>query len=464
MRKKTAAPDAAAHIEDEVQTSSLATALTTRVLHGDILSPKPKRSRAVAVARSSAGKGISTDLQAKSAGAGIHKIAGATGLNLKVGDNGSGSYVWRYRFAGKRREIGLGSRKDVSLAEARAAAAEQGVLRRRNIDPIDERRREREKIAAKARAAKPVTFRQMTEQFVNEHAPDWKRRNARTAWLSPMAQYAYPKIEQMGVDAISVADVRAVIAATKAAGFNKVGDKVRSQIEQVLNFAISLNHRSADKLNPASSKLHPKSKKKVKPNHFRAVELEDAPGIFRELRAKIESHTAFAAWCFMILTASRPSEALGARWEQIDFGKLLWTKPPELMKAGVEHVVPLSSAALEILEHQARVRTGNAIFPGRGGSSISYASFFTAPVKAGIAAQTPHGWRSVFKDYCGDVAEDVSWDLAEAALAHSLNALEAAYRRRTAVEKRRSLMNKYADWLNGDSGARVIAFPTLKKA
>lgn len=444
---KHAVGDAGARFLDGLP-SSPATALAGHVLHGEILPPKPKRSRAVATPRPSSGKGISTDLQAKSAGPGVHKIANATGLNLKVGDNGSGSYVWRYRFAGKRREIGLGSRKDIDLAKARILANEQKFLRGRNIDPIDERRREREKIAAEARAAKPVTFREMTEQFLDENAPHWKRPNARTAWLSPVLRYAYPKIGEMGVHAISVVDVRTVIAATKAAGFRKVGGKVRSQIEQVLNFAISLNHRSADKLNPASGKLHPKSKKKIKPAHFRAVELEDAPGIFRELRARIETHTAFACWCFMVLTASRPSEAIGARWEQIDDDKLLWTKPPGMMKAGVPHVVPLSPAALEILEHQRSVRTGDSVFPGRGGSPISYANFFTVTAKAGIDAATPHGWRSVFKDYCGDVAEDVSWELAEAALAHSLSSLEEAYRHRTAVEKRRKVMIDYANWLN----------------
>ena len=431
------------------------------VLHGDILPPQPKRSRAVG--HPIAGRGLTTDVQVKAAGPGIHKIADATGLMLKVGDNGQGSYVWRYRFGGRRREIGLGSRKDVKLADALKRVAEQRVLRDRGIDPINERRRVREQVAAQARGARPVTFRDMTEQFLDEHASNWKRQNARTAWLSPVVAYAYPVIKQKGVDAIDVADVRAAIAATKKAGFKKVGDKVRSQIEQVLNFAISLGHRSADKLNPASGKLHPKPKKKIKRVHFRAVDLDHAPAIFRELRARVESHTAFAAWCFMILTASRPSEAIGAQWGEIDLDKRLWTKPPERMKGNVEHVVPLSAAALEVLERQKSVRTGNAIFPGRGGSPISYANFFVAPAKVGIDAANPHGWRSTFKDFCGDIAEDVSWETAEAALAHSLSSLEEAYRHRTAVEKRRRVMENYAAWLNGDSGAQVVAFSDRRK-
>jgi integrase len=450
--KKTAAPDTTALHEGRTTEKTEKKAITGRVLFGEIFPPKQKRSGAVA--RPPAGKGVSTDLQAKNAGPGVHKIAGATGLNLKVGDNDSGSYVWRYRFAGKRREIGLGSRKDVSLAEARAAAADQAALRRKNIDPIDAKRRERAEAVAKARAAKPVTFREMTERFVDDNAGSWRHKYARTCWLSPMVAYAFPKIGQMGVDEISIAHVTAVIKACEAAGVPKTGQRVRSKIEQVLNAAIGSGHRSSDKLNPADGKLHPK--RKIKRVPFRAVDLEDAPAVYRELKARIGSHTACAAWCFMILCASRPSEALNAQWAEIDRDKRLWKVPAERMKADHEHVVPLSDEALEVLDHQERVRTGDSIFPGRGGSPISYASFFEIPAKMGVAAQTPHGWRSCFRDYCGDVAEDEPRDLAEAALAHSLGSVEASYRRRTAVEKRRKLMADYSQWLNSDGG-KVIA-------
>ena len=162
----------------------------------------------------------------------------------------------------------------------------------------------------------------------------------------------------------------------------------------------------------------------------------------------------------MILTAARPSEALGARWPKIDLAKRFWTVPAERMKAGEEHSVPLSVLALEVLDHQARKRmgSGDSVFPGRGGSPISYASFFEIPAKAGIDAATPHGWRSVFMGYCGDIADNAPLDLAEAALAHSLTKLEAAYRRTTMIEKRRQLMDDYADWLNGVSSAQVGAF------
>jgi hypothetical protein len=119
------------------------------------------------------------------------------------------------------------------------------------------------------------------------------------------------------------------------------------------------------------------------------------------------------------------------------------------------HVVPLSSAALAVLDRQ--LRTGDAVFRGRSGAPLSYASFGTAPAKAGINACTPHGWRSCFRDWCGDIG-DVPRDLAEAALAHGLNATEGAYRKMTAVERRREVMTRHADWLNerrGHKGCRI---------
>jgi len=216
-------------------------------------------------------------------------------------------------------------------------------------------------------------------------------------------------------------------------------------------------------INPAGGKLiaaaHPSKRRGERP-HYRAVKIDDAQEIFRALKA--EEGSAFGAWLFMVLTAARPSEALEARWAEVDFDRRLWTLPPERMKSAKQHVVPLSSAALAVLDRQRSVRSADSVFPGRGGSPLSYASFATAPMKARIDAKAPHGWRSVFRDWCGDVG-GVERDLAEAALAHSLGSVEASYRRLTAVERRREVMERYANWLDGES-AHVVAFPTSRKA
>jgi integrase len=159
----------------------------------------------------------------------------------------------------------------------------------------------------------------------------------------------------------------------------------------------------------------------------------------------------------MIATAARPSEALRTQWGEIDLARRLWTIPAARMKSAREHVAPLSPIALAVLERQARVRTGDAVFPGRSGSPLSYDGFATAPARAGLDAGSPHGWRSVFRDACGDRLR-VDRDLAEAALAHSLGAVEGSYRRETAIEARRPVMEAYARWLTSDDD-NVIAFP-----
>ena len=159
----------------------------------------------------------------------------------------------------------------------------------------------------------------------------------------------------------------------------------------------------------------------------------------------------------MIAAAVRLSEALNARWQEVNLDEKLWTLPAARAKSSHEHVAPLNSIALAVLERQARVRSADTVFGGRSGSPLSYNAFATAPMKVGIDAACPHGWRSVFRDFCSDVGR-IDSDLAEAALAHSLGAVEGAYRRESAIEARRPAMEAYAQWLAGDAGADVIVF------
>ena len=406
-------------------------------------------------------KTISTALQAANAPVGVHKIAGVAGLYLKIGETGAGSYFYRYRLGDRRREIGLGSRDKVSLADACKAAKAWAVLRDEGHDPIETRRRERADNLAKSRAQQPITFKQMAETYLQAHGASWKHRYAKAGWWNPLAKFAFPIIGGLSLDEIEISHITAIMLRAERAGAPDTARRVRSRIELVLNAAIAQGLRTATLINPAGGKLiaaaHPSKRKGERP-HYRAVKIDDAQEVFRALKA--EEGSAFGAWLFMVLTAARPSEALEARWAEVDFDRRLWTLPPERMKSAKQHVVPLSTAALAVLDRQQRVRTGDAVFPGRSGSPLSYASFATAPAKAGIDACTPHGWRSCFRDWCGDIG-DVPRDLAEAALAHSLNATEGAYRRMTAVERRREVMTRYADWLNDERG-KVLAFPTGK--
>ena len=168
--------------------------------------------------------------------------------------------------------------------------------------------------------------------------------------------------------------------------------------------------------------------------------------------------TSLDVWLFMIACAARPSEALHARWPEVDRAKRLWTVPKARMKSEREHIVPLSALALEVLERRALVRAGDVMFPGWSGSPVGYSNFAKAPSKLGLDLAAPHSWRSVFRDWCHSVGR-ISRDLAEEALAHSLGTVERAYRRDPAVEARAPVMEAYARWLAGDAGASVLAFP-----
>jgi integrase len=406
-----------------------------------------------------ANKLISTQAQADKAGPGVHRVKGATGLYLKKTTPSSGSWFYRFRLGGKRPEMGLGALAEVSLAKAQDEALRLRLEVKTGVNPIAARRTAKTETAlVNAAAASKAVFRQAVEDYVKAHAPSWKHPASRRLWLNPVIKYAYPVIGGKWLDDIRVEDVAAIMDAAVAQGARTAGPRVRLRIEQVINAAIAKGQRSAALGNPASVKLV----KAVRPaaktteEHFRRLPLDDAPAVFCALMARAEGSTAFAAWAFMIATAARPSEALCAPWAEVDLVKKTWTLPKERMKGGKEHVVPLSSIAVAALARQAERRTGDSVFPGRSGSPLSYTAFFRAPAKAGLDAGSPHSWRSVFRDACGDKLR-VDRDLAEAALAHSLGKVEAAYRRETAVEARRAVMEAYANWLEGE-GANVLAF------
>ena len=171
--------------------------------------------------------------------------------------------------------------------------------------------------------------------------------------------------------------------------------------------------------------------------------------------------TSLDGWLFMIACAARPSEALHARWSEIDRAKRIWTVRQSANESPARAYRAVSPLALEVLERRALVRTGDVVFPGWSGSPVGYSNFAKAPAKLGLDLAAPHSWRSIFRDWCHSVGR-ISRDLAEEALAHSLGTVEGAYRRDPAVEARRPAMEAYARWLIGDAGADVITFPKAR--
>jgi hypothetical protein len=261
-------------------------------------------------------KTISAALQAANAPVGVHKIAGVAGLYLKVGEAGAGSYFYRYRLGDRRREIGLGSRDKVSLADACKAAKAWAVLRDEGHDPIETRRRERADNLAKSRAQHPITFEQMAGTYLRAHGASWKHRYAKASWWNPLAKFAFPIIGGLSLDEIEISHITAIMLRAERAGAPDTARRVRSRIELVLNAAIAQGLRTATSINPAGGKLiaaaHPSKRKGDWPHH-RAVKIDDAQEVFRALKA--EEGSAFGA----PLTASwsRRSRQMRALFEAV---------------------------------------------------------------------------------------------------------------------------------------------------
>jgi Arm DNA-binding domain len=177
-------------------------------------------------------------------GSGVHKIAGVAGLYLKIGETGNGSYFYRYRLGDRRREIGLGSRDKVSLADACKAAKACAVLRDEGHDPIETRRRERADNLAKSRAQQPITFKQMAETYLQAHGASWKHRYAKAGWWNPLAKFAFPIIGGLSLDEIEISHITAIMLRAERAGAPDTARRVRSRIELVLNAAIAQGLRT----------------------------------------------------------------------------------------------------------------------------------------------------------------------------------------------------------------------------
>jgi integrase len=222
--------------------------------------------------------------------------------------------------------------------------------------------------------------------------------------------------------------------------------------------AAALDYRSRLAPNPVDQLEYKLVLPRPPIRHFPAATLEAAPGIFQRIHQAEGS--VFRAIEFTILTTVRPGAALYARWEEVDTDKAMWTIPAERMKRRTEaFIVPLVPASMEVLRRQEAVRTNDFIFPGaEPGRPLAYNTFQNAlRKKLGIEGVSLHGWRSVWRDWAGDIA-DVPRDIAEAQLSHSLGATEASYRRLTAIEKRRAVLEMYSRWLAGET-ATVIPFP-----
>jgi integrase len=361
------------------------------------------------------------------------------GLVLYVKESGTKTWVLRIQVDGKRRDFGLGSLADVSLAEAREKADDLRKQYRSGIDPVAAKR------AVKLVEAGVPTFREAAAQAHTEHKGGWKNVKHKAQWISSLEAYAYPAIADLPVDEIEGPAIRDLLADIWLAK-PETARRVRQRIGAVLDWAYAKGYRKAEAPMRSVTKGLPRQPKKD--NHHAALPYEHAPSLMAKL-AESDS-VGRNALRFLILTAARSGEVRGATWSEIDLGQKLWTVPGDRMKAGKTHIVPLQPAAITILEQMKKAfddAPDQPLFPGKAKKPLSDMTL-TKVLRDGFSNDiTVHGFRSTFRDWAAEQT-DVAGDVVEAALAHAVqNKVEAAYRRTNYLEKRRALMNGWAAYL-----------------
>jgi len=378
------------------------------------------------------------------------------GLYLKVqasSDLAQPNKSWIFRWgAGGKNSIGLGALKDVSLAEARDQAADYRRQFRKGLDP----RTEREKSKASAKDA--LTFQKAAELFIASKAAGWKNKKHTEQWTNTLTTYAYPTIGNLPCSDITteqIVDVLRPIWSTK----NETATRVRGRIENIMDWASVMGHRTAE--NPARWKgklqvLLPNISKRRRIQHHPAMPYQQVPELFKTIGAN--PILSARALLFCILTATRTTETIEAKWSEFDLENETWVIPKDRMKKEKEHRVPLSPQAVEILKSISKREGSPWVFNGQSRkksevrtpqplSNAAMLGFLQGTL--GHTDLTVHGFRSSFRDWAGETT-DHKREVIEQALAHSLaDQAEAAYQRGDYLQKRKVLMNDWANYCFG---------------
>jgi len=360
-------------------------------------------------------------------------------LHLRVAPGCSKQWVFRYSLGHRTRDYGVGPYPTLSLAEARDRAHGLRKLLLDKIDPIEHRRQER--ATAGVGAAKLITFDEAAKTYIAEHERSWRRRQYHGEWVSSLRRYVTPVFGKLPVSAVNT---ELVMRALRPIWLEKpvAAARTRGRIEMVLDWATAMGYRVGD--NPARFSGHldhllPDQTRGVR--HHTAMPHADVPGFIRKLETL--DGIAPPALVFVILTAVRVGEALGATWDEID-GRT-WIVPAGRMKRNREHRVPLSDAAMAIIEKQRLIRHSDYIFPGRHGVLTSNRLLELAQQ----CGATVHGFRSSFRDWAAECT-NTPREIAELALAHSVgSSVERAYARSTLFEKRAELMEAWGRYCTG---------------
>jgi integrase len=375
------------------------------------------------------------------------------GLYLQITGSGAKSWIYRFKMQNKTRDMGLGPLSTISLAKARELAAECRRHRLAGTDPIEWRKEKRAK--QQLEVAKATTFDQARDQYIAAHSAGWRNEKHRAQWKNTLEAYATPIIGKVSVQDVDTALVMKILEPIWNSK-TETASRVRGRIESILDWAKARALRTGE--NPALWRGHlqnllPKRSKVSRVKHHPALPYEEMERFLALLRAR--SGTAALALEFTILTAARTGEALGAVFSEIDLKAKVWTVPPERMKGGRQHRVPLSDRAVVIVKEMAKTRLSDFIFPGqRPRKPLSNMSLLMLLRDMEYDHITVHGFRSSFRDWAAEKT-NFAREVAEAALAHVVgDQVEAAYRRGDLFEKRRQLMDVWARHCDPVKGRR----------
>jgi integrase len=376
------------------------------------------------------------------------RYADGGGLYLVVTKTSTRNWAFKFELEGRAREMGLGSAATITLAEARQKAAEARKLLAEGRDPLEERR-----AADTDRKSATTTFGAFADQYIRDLKTGWRNAKHRQQWENTLGDGYCAAIRRKPIAEIGTDDVLEVLKPRWQAT-PETARRIRMRLERILDAAKARGLRQGE--NPARWRGHLDlllPRQATAKQHFAAMPFRQVPAFMAELKARPAA--AALAMRLLILTATRTSETLGARWEEIDFDTKTWTIPSHRMKAGKAHRVPLTDAALEVLK-QAKGLHPELVFPGpRGKGPLSNMALLMLLRRMNRDAVTTHGFRSSFRDWAAE-ATSFPREVAEQALAHALeNAVEAAYRRSDLYEKRRKLMDAWATFVTREPG-RIV--------
>ena len=388
------------------------------------------------------------------------------GLYLQVSNNMTKTWVFRYKYNGKSRRMGLGSVQVISLQAARKRALKLRVDLTNGNDPLDKKNKAKED--QRKKEAKRVLFKDYAEEYIKDRDPSWTNKKHKSQWRNTLAMYAYPVFGNTpiaDIDTLLICEVLKPIWNTKT----ETATRVRQRIEAILDAATTIDLREGP--NPARwkghlDKLFAKPSKVMKKKHHSSLPFNEVSAFI----VKLQEHKFISpkALEFLILTASRTSEVIGMKWEEVLFNKKLWVIPAERMKAGREHVVPLSKRAIEILGEMKQIEVSEYVFnsPLEGGKPLSnMAMLVLLQKRMGYKGITVHGFRSTFRDWVSEETNHQG-EVAEMALAHTVRGVEGDYRRGNLLKKRRDLMDDWGKFVTSYSNknSNVISIKSSKSS